>query len=57
MVSQRPTPLDHLTLLTAGKNVALGGLVAWSPLDQKFMGSNPAVDDGFLRALKIRIPL
>jgi hypothetical protein len=35
--------------------VALGSLVvACLPLDLRFTGSNPAVDDGFLRARKIR---
>jgi hypothetical protein len=33
--------------------VALGGLVvAWLPLDPKFVGSNLAEDDGFLRVIK-----
>jgi hypothetical protein len=35
--------------------VALGGLVvACLPLDPRFAGSNPAEDDAFLRAIKIR---
>jgi hypothetical protein len=35
--------------------VALGGpMVACLPLNPKFVGSNPAENDGFLRAIKIR---
>jgi hypothetical protein len=37
-------------------SVVLGGvIVAYMPLDPRIAGSNQAKDDGFLRAIKIRI--
>jgi hypothetical protein len=63
------TPLLALCMLAVGLDgvvffksscytyeiVALGGLVvACLPLDPRFVGSNPAKNDGFLRTIKIR---